>query len=80
MGWALRPIDNLSRTEARPRLKVPFETLEIESTMIESKSLQNKVFDSTSTAVDCDVKHLFKQTQFSKETSMNYNHAITLLQ
>ena len=39
MGWTLRPIDNLSRTEARPRLKVPFETLEnheIESTMIES--------------------------------------------
>ena len=39
MSWALRPQDNLSRTEARPRLKVPLETLgkhEIESTMIES--------------------------------------------
>ena len=39
MNWALRPPDNLGRTEARPRLKVPFETLEkheIESTMIES--------------------------------------------
>ena len=39
MSWALRPLDNLGRTEARPRSKVPFETLEkheIESTMIES--------------------------------------------
>ena len=39
MGWVLRPLDNLGRTEARPRLKVQFETLEkheIESTMIES--------------------------------------------
>ena len=39
MSWALRPLDNLGRTEARPRLKVPFETLkkhEIESTVIES--------------------------------------------
>ena len=39
MSWALRPLDNLDRTEARPRLKVPFETLEkheTESMMIES--------------------------------------------
>ena len=39
MSWTLRQLDNLGRTEARPRLKVPFETLEkheIESTMIES--------------------------------------------
>ena len=39
MSWALCPLDNLGRTEAGPRLKVPFETLEkheIESTMIES--------------------------------------------
>ena len=39
MSWALRPLDNLGRTEARPWLKVPFETLEkhvIESTMIKS--------------------------------------------
>ena len=39
MSWALRPLDNLGRTEARPGLNVPFETLEkheIESTMIES--------------------------------------------
>ena len=39
MSWALRPLDNLVRTETRPRLKIPFETLEkheIESTMIES--------------------------------------------
>ena len=39
MSWALRPLVNLGRTEARPRLKVPFQTLEkheIESTMIES--------------------------------------------
>ena len=27
MCWALRPLDNLGRTEARPRLKVPFETV-----------------------------------------------------
>ena len=39
MSWALRPLDNFGRTEARPKLKVPFQTLEkhkIESTMIES--------------------------------------------
>ena len=39
MSWALRPLDNLGRIEARPRLKVTFETLEkheIESAMIES--------------------------------------------
>ena len=39
MSWALRPLDNLGRTEARPRLKTQFETLEkheIESTMIDS--------------------------------------------
>ena len=45
MSWALRPRDNLGRTEARPRLKVPFETLEkheIESTMIESIVLKKK--------------------------------------
>ena len=28
MIWALRPLDNLGRTEARPRLNVPFQTLE----------------------------------------------------
>ena len=39
MSWALRPLDNFCRTEARPRLKVPIQTLEkheVESTMIES--------------------------------------------
>ena len=39
MSWALCPLDNLGRTEARPRFKIQFETLEkheIESTMIES--------------------------------------------
>ena len=62
MSWALRPLANLGRTEARPRLKVPFETLEkqeIESTMIES--IISTVFDSA-LAVDWDVKHQFKQT------------------
>ena len=45
MSWALRPLDNLGRTEARPRLKVPFETLEkheMESTMIESIVLKKR--------------------------------------
>ena len=63
MSWSLRPLDNLGRTEARPRLKVPFETLEKHE--IESTMLQNKVFDSA-LAVDWDVKHQFKQTNFSK--------------
>ena len=27
MSWTLRPPDNLGRTEARPSLKVPFQTL-----------------------------------------------------
>ena len=39
MSWVLRPLDNLGRTEASTRLKVPFQTPGkhvIESTMIES--------------------------------------------
>ena len=48
MSWALRPLDNLGRTEARPRLKVPFQTLEkleIESTMYVTYTSQSTMVE-----------------------------------